>query len=472
MSWVAIHNSGKELLSNNNIPYISQEIISPFNITAYFFHENYLEKLRDITNIDYNQKYESRATDYEGRFLLVPKDVVNIEQEEKKENSTDYKVLFYDSVSTKEISDIGMKKFLELTKEIAPVIGKNIKIGIPHNARKTSPKSVNNWFYIFIWSQIEENDFPSVYPPQTMWGHKTNCLDPGFAPSNKGFPIMTDEGYCIAEWVDNALYIHYDICHYSKEESYVVYKMILAELVKIYKMSLKDKELYLELLVEKLKLQEKQNFVKFLLEKNSAKLKEVAGGIKNIDRNIESYQIEIVTQLSKRKDLDITLLSLEKNNNDSALFTSNEYDKISKIKKIKEIKSFRDKIEFHTEHIYIDFKDLKGENVIYDIGKFIIAIYLDGRIRFTNKTNKGCGPGYSVPKGFDGNTDYNRHHPHVNSEGIACLGNISSIAPKYLASNQLGVLLVLLLKFLETVYVEDSAGKGIYWWPKVNIKVI
>ena len=470
MDWVAVENLGKNVLIKLKLPFLCNVIEKPRSGMVCFFAESYLPMLQEIGCILAVDSYIREETDLPHRYMLCHKIYEPAQMEEEKD---DYKVTCYDSVNVSTIPSELKARFLDHTKSLASIIGKNIKIGIPHRSKKNVPESSpSSLFYIFIWSQIEENDLPgTVTTPRTMWGYPTSCGDQSFSPSGKGIPIITTENYCVAEVFENAIYIHYDICHKDVSDAETIYKKILEEFVKIYKMDSISKAKYLEG-VEIIKRNEtKLSFVNFIVAKNKERIAHYEHLLREELQIIEDHQREIVRQLDIIGENKVTLSTIKSRLSSLSETSKDEYERIAKIKKVTGIKCKSDCIEITTKDIYIDEKDLLRKNdVIYHIGKFVISVFLDGRIRFFNKTNQGKGPGYTLPKGFSGNTSYNRHHPHINTDGIACLGNLSSVIPKYIAECNISVLVTLLIKFLETTYVEDGAGAGIYWWPVVDKK--
>lgn len=64
-------------------------------------------------------------------------------------------------------------------------------------------------------------------------------------------------------------------------------------------------------------------------------------------------------------------------------------------------------------------------------------------------------------------------HPHVNGDnGIACLGNIESTVAELCAQTQLYALATILISFLESANLEDSAGKNVINWEQVDPKTL
>jgi hypothetical protein len=55
--------------------------------------------------------------------------------------------------------------------------------------------------------------------------------------------------------------------------------------------------------------------------------------------------------------------------------------------------------------------------------------------------------------------------PHVYSDGHACLGNVEDLFPELIAKRDFASALQLAIVFIESVNVNDSAGKKIDHWP-------
>lgn len=138
-----------------------------------------------------------------------------------------------------------------------------------------------------------------------------------------------------------------------------------------------------------------------------------------------------------------------------------EFDKLLQVPHVVNVQVADGVIKVFTDRIYI-----VHDGVTYDIGDFRVEIYTNGAVRFFNLTNHGKGPGANPPDGFDGNTSFNRHHPHVKADGNPCLGNIQEAIPQLIGEHQYSVVAILAIQFLQSVNIDDSAGVGIKWWPK------
>lgn len=476
MAWLSLQDVTKDILEGMKIPYVNDVSINhPIMGDFCFFPEQYLEAIMKNLEIPNITIYKREETSRHGMFLLS-KDVPSLLNDSEKLKEIDIKkeellVEFYSTTKSSDISHYLKSTLLDCVKKITPIIGKSIKIGIPHKNRKTIINDTG-WFYIFIWSQLESNNQSFTKPTETAWGIHVDCLDQSYQPSGEGIPIITDEGYCIAELVKDVLYIHYDLCHHDTSDAVNIFEKIMLELIKVYLFSTEEKDSYLKDIAKKKEERNKINFISFSDNKIKNRIKILSSEVKSFSLKLEEYKREMINIINRIKENETILLSLDKSCKDLKEASENEYLNILKISKVAHVTCELDHVSIFTKDIYINLTNPTSKEIdIYHIGKFRINIYSDGRINFYNLTNLGKGPGFTLPTGFSGNENYNRHHPHIKSDGFACLGNLSAIIPTYISNNQLSVLSVLLIKFLETVYVEDTAGKGIFWWPKVKTEV-
>ena len=106
------------------------------------------------------------------------------------------------------------------------------------------------------------------------------------------------------------------------------------------------------------------------------------------------------------------------------------------------------KVCFQTDSIEILNRDVR-----YDIGVYNVSIdIVSGAILFHNQTRTVDG----------------YHHPHVFSNGNACLGEIASVVPQLVSDFMLVELVNVLLHYLRSVNDQDSAGRNIVNWPIIQ----
>jgi len=128
-----------------------------------------------------------------------------------------------------------------------------------------------------------------------------------------------------------------------------------------------------------------------------------------------------------------------------------EFDHLSKIAKVKKIEVNDGNISVFTEYLHSQpVKILDNRKV--DLGEFRIDIDTQNRrIRIFNLTRKVEGS----------------YHPHINSSGEACFGNIKDQIHKLLADAQYEILIDVLMQYLVSVnegdYMRDARK-----WPSIR----
>lgn len=117
-----------------------------------------------------------------------------------------------------------------------------------------------------------------------------------------------------------------------------------------------------------------------------------------------------------------------------------------------------DNIAVDGEHIVVFTNqiDIEHKGVIYDIGKFIINLSTTGgnkyMVRFKN-TVRNIGDG--------------RPHPHVDVDGLPCLGNIKECLPQMIGSHQYTAAISVAIQYLKS-YTDNEHGKPYCYiarWP-------
>ena len=154
------------------------------------------------------------------------------------------------------------------------------------------------------------------------------------------------------------------------------------------------------------------------IDKNKIKIKELMKRISDSQKKLEK---------AKRS---YKLLSKLYQNSDMREDSIRSFEVMEKDKRINKIKVKNNLIYVFTNNIKIDLKKAG----IFDIGRYeIVYNLLDGDIRvFNRKKMDGC------------------QHPHINSDGLPCWGNMSTTVPKLLAKLDLVGLTNIVLKYLES----------------------
>lgn len=130
-----------------------------------------------------------------------------------------------------------------------------------------------------------------------------------------------------------------------------------------------------------------------------------------------------------------------------------EFDKFLTIPKVKNVEAGDGVVKVFTDTLYCVDPRTK---VRHEIGAFRIEIY-------TNGANNGVR-WFNLTRRVDGHSD-KMHAPHVFSEGNACFGNTAESFAELIGSYEFAACAMLAIQFVESVNVDDTAGRHIDKWP-------
>lgn len=296
-----------------------------------------------------------------------------------------------------------------------------------------------------------------------MWGVNVDCRDKWFRylDDRDAFPIVSDEGDTVAQvFAGNNLYIHHDVCDEATFRELKIYRKILEEAVKIAKLSAEERSKKKEELARIAREKSKEQYV---IECNRRFEKTVSGTRQKIESGqaeIQLLQKLLVKKIRETSGAKKKLEQLESRKDDEIERYGNEFEQLMNLEGYENFETHDGVIKGFTEWIYITPEECNPKNKTFSIGKFRIEVYTSGAnggIRFFNISSKGTG------------NSYNQHHPHVSSDGSACLGNIEEMVSELIGEYEYAALFQLAYQYLMTVNVLDSAGEGIFkFWPVVE----
>lgn len=309
-----------------------------------------------------------------------------------------------------------------------------IFINTTHNDVKddvnlTEPLPINNI----------ENDFTNFYMP----------LD-----TSNNIIIESENGVALAEYDSkwNQLNILFDL--FKQQEDYInslaIFEYILKELNKlVWRKKLMDSSWK-----NTTNREELSNQIKSILQKNvEENLKRDVKRLEEIDNAIKYCKRDLYNYFINQEQLRRKVSNEKEYTNKIFENLLKDIDLIIKMNKVDDIVFKDGKFIVYTNPLYIHLYDRRFYG-----GRYIIKINLHtSEIRFDSNTKHRS---YWTPQD---------PHPHVcGSNGEACFGNISSTIAELCAQTQLYALVITLINFLESVNIEDVAGKSIYNWDEVD----
>ena len=206
---------------------------------------------------------------------------------------------------------------------------------------------------------------------------------------------------------------------------------------------------------------EREAMKKVWIEKIRGRLqwqkKEAEEAVAKTENAVRDLQRQLVEKIRSADELRVRAryLKEEMEREGATEMYEREFTQLFELPHVVDVKFSDRTIEVFTDNLYCDEGGKR-----YDFGKYRMVIQTDGKeggVQFFNLTRK--------VRGFDGRMC---HHPHVFSEGNACFGNIQEAIPELIAKSEYVVLVTLCLQFLQSVSVEDQAGRWVTNWPVVT----
>jgi len=360
------------------------------------------------------------------------------------------KFLSYNGYDSSEFKD----SIKNIFQELGDKLDLDVEIMVPHGDPKLP--LLNGKLSIMIYSSPEVDCITST-SKDSLLGITLPNRD--YCKVSGKYYTVFEEGIPLLEVYDrNNFYIALDLVHNNSDNS-LKFIQIIAD--KIYDIVSDD-----DIMKEILKKSQKVSLDKFILLSRRSFDEEIKILQKKIDQNtiiIAEMKNRILDCVRQNTVRDKKIQGLQQFDDSKIV---EQFEMLMTNDMCKNLIVGDNKIVYSTSMIYIEEKGKR-----YMIGEFSITVdFADGGILFYNKTNQGKGVGSNPPPEFDGNTTYNRHHPHIKENGKACLGNISEMLGQLIAKYEINTIFLLLVEWLESVNVDDTAGKGIYWWPEATEK--
>ncbi|HSQ90202.1 hypothetical protein [Romboutsia sp.] len=169
------------------------------------------------------------------------------------------------------------------------------------------------------------------------------------------------------------------------------------------------------------------------------------------------FREKLTRTLNNVKKYGTQLEDLVKRTKDKSFIS--ELEMLITHKNFVDLEIVNDDLVFTTNHI--DIYDPSNMENVFKGNKFKITVKLSSsRIKFEGLDRTRSHKSY---------WSTNDPHPHVNGRtGEACLGNVSSTLADLCSSNEIYALFTMLVNFLQTFNIDDSAGKYIRNWEMVD----
>lgn len=194
--------------------------------------------------------------------------------------------------------------------------------------------------------------------------------------------------------------------------------------------------------------QERGQYLQYTSAARIQKAREWSDHVAANERSIQDKVWEIRQLVSKNRELrdrlrhhqDLTLRMLERR-------AAEDHDTLVKMvgKGLRDFEVDHQELRAITEPI-----DIHWNGMTYDLGSFELRIpVVEGSLLIHQRNTERIVEGYP--------------HPHINSQGVPCLGNIAITVGELLGEGRYGQLVILLLEFLRS-YNEDNPYLRLERW--------
>ena len=299
----------------------------------------------------------------------------------------------------------------------------------------------------------------SYFYGESIWGYSLNrdYIPHVFLPTNRGIPLLDDEFRIWGEILKEERMIFFYLNPLTapdwnaENKEYCIAKPILDKMFEVIEQVFNRFDEYSPLLarveIERQKAL-KKFFENLVFQRKNARRDLLQNSITQAIQNLNSLASQQITLFRQRQEAERELRSIRFNKSDIEN-VSREWDILSSNPKVEKMEQ-RGSETFIVHTIALESK-LLPDGTTRQLGKFMI--------KFSNPNN--------LPTVFsDDKININNFsHPHVPTHGDVCWGNMAQTLATLVAKFELGVVVNMIITFLEQPNEEDSWGIKIYDWP-------
>lgn len=351
-----------------------------------------------------------------------------------------------------------IEQHLDIFKDASTFFNKNIKVHYM-NSDLAEKRNGNTTIQVMMWSAYEDSEME--FPESDIaFGYKF-CNDGVYKPSEGC--ISYGDTIPLIQYDPQQQQIHflYDVCDNETQDEIKLMEKLIYELLVIiagneeeYEKKLKEgfnriDEIKCNQVIEKLMESEKRRQIEREEQINRDKDK-----IRSYREKVRQLyaKVEVNEKIVKAGGLSI---------NDFKAKLNEEINIMKKNAKVSRIEMDNGRIIIHTNDIVCKVPDCPDGKVrYYYFGKYKVFVNLtDGDVKFEQKIEKCHRRSCWSDK---------CPHPHISDYGEACLGSCAPLIADCIDTYQWGILADVLVTYLESVNLQDSAGKNFYRWDECD----
>lgn len=321
---------------------------------------------------------------------------------------------------------------------LTPVVGADVVVW--HKGGKAAQPVGDSRFHVMLHSG--PTGTPLATAPSRLWGAALSINGTSFYPSTLGLPLTDNEGNLVGELLNRNLYIGHELMKFGSRED-------AATLIRVLLHVRRELERFQTLTEAELEESVAAQFAAEYVRQCPPSTREAALTDKKLASSLAQARREYAACLAA------TLVSQNdwfrlSTGPDAEL--ANEFDAVLSIPKVRGVEFHKDAwLLVKTDMIFCTDPRTGSK---HEIGEFDIYIPIEGpSIYWKNRTRH-----IKTPNGV-------MNAPHVNNEGLACLGNAKDEVHMLLRGRHYAAAIELAIAFVEAVNVNDSWGKYINKWP-------
>ena len=312
----------------------------------------------------------------------------------------------------------------------------------------------NEFFNIYIHSSPNLVQMrPTYWAKTTLFEKRWTRGDSSFFPIGEGKYIYDYTRTPVAQLIEDNLYIFHNLRHFensNRADAKVLMLLLRAMYDRNERPNIISKEEQ-SLSKEELFNKKRNDFVDFCKDMEFKKQAYLQSDVNSHQNMVKRLSAQLIEASRNLREAERALVHYKSDIEEQIEVYKREFDRIKNISKV-----FNVAFDKNGRIISVMTDDLFCENpktkLLHYLGKYNIKINMSqqySQIQFLNLTRTIGG----------------KHHPHVTSNGSACLGNFSEAMPQLVGRNEFAILITMAIKFLESVNVEDSWGSTIVNWP-------
>ncbi len=347
------------------------------------------------------------------------------------------------------------EKFVAVATEFATVFGKQIRLHNHCGDATTHVPVGDGRLHICIWASPGRPEGGGEMR-STLFGAAITSDDRHqqvLKPTGEEGQLLIDEdGNQVGKIVRDTIYIHYPLgktylrLKWNNEGSDALFRRILEEVVFVKTATEEQKSARARAFAARYRVQSREEYIRACNGRFDKALESTRRALQTGPEEVRELQEQLVRKIREVNGLQRKLEQMQNAKAATLEVYGKEFDKLLEVPKIRDVRVRDGVIQVFTDTLYcVDPRSKKK----HEIGHFRIEFSPNGSVRWYNLAR----------------TVKDMQAPHVFIRGEACLGNMSEVIPELAANYEFAALAMVCIQFVESVNVDDQAGKQINLWP-------